>query len=100
MSVRTRTHHIRRVKKTTLQNKEQTYNWRDVYAKKLEHDSESGIYLRGVRNREGLTQVQLAKKLGISQHHISEMEHGKRLIGKKMAKRLSKVLKAEYRMFL
>jgi plasmid maintenance system antidote protein VapI len=42
----------------------------------------------------------LAALVGISQTHISEMEHGKRPIGKDMARRLAKVLRADYRVFL
>jgi plasmid maintenance system antidote protein VapI len=38
--------------------------------------------------------------LGISQAHISEMEHGRRPIGKEMARRLAKLLKVDYRVFL
>jgi transcriptional regulator with XRE-family HTH domain len=58
--------------------------------------------LRGLRSREGLTQKQLAQKLGggVSQHHISEMEHGKRGEHTQMARRLAKVLKTDYRMLL
>ncbi len=37
--------------------------------------------------------------MGVSQTHISEMEHGKRPIGKEMARRLAKVLKVNYRVF-
>ena len=36
----------------------------------------------------------------IPQRHISEMENGKRTIGKEMAKRLSKVLHTDYKVFL
>ncbi|MCX5850790.1 MAG: helix-turn-helix transcriptional regulator [Deltaproteobacteria bacterium] len=32
------------------------------------------------------SQKQLAEKIGVSQSHISEMEKGKRPIGKKMAR--------------
>ncbi|NGX54470.1 MAG: hypothetical protein KR126chlam2_00081 [Chlamydiae bacterium] len=76
--------------------------WRKLYKKELEKYGEQGLYLRGLRHREGLTQKQLAAKLGkgCSQHHISEMENGKRTITPAMAKRLANVLHAEYRMFL
>jgi len=41
-----------------------------------------GVYLKGLRYREDLTQVQLAEITGIPRRHISEMESGKRTIGK------------------
>jgi DNA-binding XRE family transcriptional regulator len=69
--------------------------WKEVYP----HFS-GGVALRGARKREGLTQKQLAGLLGINQTHISEMEHGKRPIGKGMARRLAKVLRVDYRVFL
>jgi plasmid maintenance system antidote protein VapI len=47
-----------------------------------------------------MTQKEMGDKLGISQNHISEMENGKRPIGKAMALRFSKFFKADYRMFL
>jgi transcriptional regulator with XRE-family HTH domain len=37
---------------------------------------------------------------GIPQRHISEMENGKRPIGKKNAKKFAEVLKIDYRVFL
>jgi hypothetical protein len=63
-------------------------------------DSHPGKILRGLRVREDLTQAQLSKKTGLNTRHISEMEHGKRPIGKAMAKRLSAALNASYKMFL
>lgn len=60
-----------------------------------------GSALRGARHREGLTQRQLAEMTGIHQRHISEMESGKRQIGRERAKRLAKALHvADYRVFL
>jgi len=59
-----------------------------------------GVALRGARKRENLTQKQLANLIGISQTHISEMEHGKRPIGKEMAKRFARSLNVDYRIFL
>jgi len=73
----------------------ESVSWEVVYP-----DFNGSVALRGARKREGLTQKDLAALLGVSQTHISEMEHGKRPIGKDMAKRLAKVLKADYRVFL
>jgi len=69
--------------------------WEEVYP-----DFNGSVALRGARKREALTQKELARLVGVSQTHISEMEHGKRPIGKEMAKRLAKVLRADYRVFL
>lgn len=73
----------------------QSVPWEEVYP-----DFNGSVALRGARKREGLTQKELAHLLGISQTHISEMEHGKRPMGKEMAKRLARVLKVNYRVFL
>lgn len=62
--------------------------------------SQPGATLRGARGKEGMSQTGLALKLGIPPSNISEMESGKRPIGKNMAKRLSKILKIDYRVFL
>jgi DNA-binding XRE family transcriptional regulator len=59
-----------------------------------------GVAIRGARGKEGLTQKQLAELTGIAQHHISEMENGKRSIGKETAKKLAKALNIDYRVFL
>jgi len=59
-----------------------------------------GHALRGLRSREGLTQKKLAEMIGAKPSHISEMENGKRPIGKEMAKRLAKALRTDYKVFL
>lgn len=59
-----------------------------------------GVAIRGGRGKEGLTQKQLAELTGIAQHHISEMENGKRPIGKETAKKLAAALNMDYRVFL
>ncbi|MDO9532201.1 MAG: helix-turn-helix transcriptional regulator [Deltaproteobacteria bacterium] len=69
--------------------------WEEVYP-----DFNGSVALRGARKREALTQKDLAHLVGVSQTHISEMEHGKRPIGKEMARRLAKALKVNYRVFL
>lgn len=57
-------------------------------------------HLRGARYRENLTQRELAAKIGAKPQHVSEMERGKRPIGKDMAKRLGEALNVDYRAFL
>jgi ribosome-binding protein aMBF1 (putative translation factor) len=59
-----------------------------------------GASIRGGRAKEGLTQQQLADLTGIPQRHISEMENGKRPIGKETARKLAKALNVDYRVFL
>ena len=59
-----------------------------------------GVALQGARLKEEMTQVELAKMLGITQGDLSKMEHGKRTISKKMAKRLAQILNIDYRVFL
>ena len=56
--------------------------------------------LRGLRMREKLTQKALAELLGMRQHHLSEMEHGKRTIGKAMAKKLAAALNTDWRLLV
>ena len=71
------------------------YSIREVFPK-----FHIGHALRGLRSREGLTQKQLAEMIGAKPSNISEMENGKRPIGKKMAKRLAKALRTDYKVFL
>jgi ribosome-binding protein aMBF1 (putative translation factor) len=56
--------------------------------------------LRGARYKAGMTQKELAAALEIHQHHLSEMEHGKRPIGKSMARKLAEALDCDYKVFL
>lgn len=63
-------------------------------------DSHPGTILRGFRIREDLTQKKLAQMTGLKPHHISEMENGKRPIGKDVAKRLAGALNTDRRVFL
>jgi len=72
--------------------------WRE--ALNLSPGDEPGVFLRGARGKEGLTQAQLAAKTNIPQRHISEMENNKRPIGKEMAKRLAAALDIDYRALL
>ena len=54
-----------------------------------------GNLLAGARLKAGLTQVQLAEKLGIRQNMVSDYENGRRTYSDAMAKRLSKMLQVK-----
>ena len=59
-----------------------------------------GTVLAGARIKEDMSQRELSRITGIPQRHISEMENGKRAIGKNNAKKFAKVLKTDYRLLL
>lgn len=59
-----------------------------------------GDTLKGARLMHEMTQAQLAALIGVKASHISEMEKGKRPIGKEMAKRLARALNTSYQVFL
>ena len=59
-----------------------------------------GAYISGARYRENMTQVQLSERTGIPRRHISEMENGKRPIGKSSARKLAEALNIDPRILL
>ena len=68
---------------------ETTEYWKEMQKNQV------GNLLAGARLKAGLTQAQLAKKLGIRQNMISDYERGRRTYSDAMAKRLSKALKVK-----
>ena len=60
----------------------------------------AGALLKGLRSRENLNQTEFAQKVGVSQANLSKMEHGRRPIGKKIAKRLEQLFEVNYKYFL
>ena len=68
---------------------ESTEYWQEMEKNRI------GNLLAGARLKAGLTQTQLAEKLGIRQNMVSDYEHGRRNYSDAMAKRLSKVLKVK-----
>ena len=96
MSAHTKTHRI----KHPNNKKEDSIPWRAAAKDLIKKYTETGMLIRGGRHKAGLTQRELAKKIGILPHHISEMEHGKRPISKKMAQKLGKIFNVDYRVFL
>lgn len=67
---------------------------------KHENFGTPGYYLRLFRSREDLSQLKLAENIGIKQHHISEMEKNKRVIGKTLAKKFAALFGCDYKKFL
>lgn len=74
--------------------------WRDSAKQEIAKYTEVGVMVRAGRFKVGMTQKQLADKLEILPHHVSEMEHGKRSVSKKMAYKLGEIFNLDYRIFL
>ncbi len=72
----------------------------DLFSDLTQKSGEPGILLKGLRYREGLNQIDFAKKLNISQTNLSAMENGRRSIGKEIAKRIADLFGINYRIFL
>jgi DNA-binding XRE family transcriptional regulator len=77
------------------ESEDESIPWKDAFP-----GAHPGMALHGLRVREGLTQKELAEKLGEAQSHISAMEKGKRPIGKALAKKLAETFGGDYRAFL
>jgi DNA-binding XRE family transcriptional regulator len=72
----------------------------DLFAELEEEYTKAGVLLKGVRHREGLSQVEFAKRIGVTQSDLSKLERGKRTIGKTIAKRIADEFDVDYRYFL
>ncbi len=86
---------IDRVEKALARALEPGYGIEEVFP-----DLGPGDALRGARGLREMTQAQLAAAVGVHKSHISEMERGKRAIGKAMAKKLGQALRFPYKTFL
>lgn len=69
-------------------------------AKNVTGSTTPGRLLRGLRYKENLTQVEFGRKLGVKQHHISEMERNIRPISKAMAHKVEETFGISYKVFL
>ena len=65
---------------------EETDFWKEMQSNRV------GNLLAGSRLKAGLTQAQLAKKLGVRQNMISDYERGQRRLSSSMAERIAKLL--------
>jgi ribosome-binding protein aMBF1 (putative translation factor) len=82
-----------------FQEEQETIPWREALPP-IPDAERPGRMLRAARSKEDLTQIQLAQLTGIPQRHLSEMEHGKRAIGKERARKLAEALKIDYHVLL
>jgi DNA-binding XRE family transcriptional regulator len=68
--------------------------------KKISANDSPGKTLRVYRTRDGMSQAELAKRLGIFKQHVSNMENGSRAISQEMAKQLGELFGISYKRFL
>jgi len=59
-----------------------------------------GTLLRGARYKESLTQQQVADLVQISRTRLSRLENNKEPLDARLAKKLAKVLRVSYKLFL
>lgn len=78
----------------------QLVNAEDVFTSINKKYTKPGALLRGIRVRENLTQIQMAKLIKVTQSDISQMEKGTRKIGRTIAKRIEKLFEVSYKSFL
>ncbi|OQX68426.1 MAG: hypothetical protein B6A08_10435 [Sorangiineae bacterium NIC37A_2] len=51
-----------------------------------------GAMVRSIRETDGLTQEEVAAKIGVSKHHLSDVEKGRRKVSMERAKRWAEAL--------
>ncbi len=81
--------------------KEEGIPWRELAKDRIKAaGGESAYMVKSARQSADMTQAELAKRLKMPQSNISQIETGDRPVGKKLAKRLSKIFNLDYRVFL
>lgn len=71
-----------------------------ISASEVFSDVTPAMLLRGLRGKEGISQTEMAERLGIAQNMVSDMENGKRNISIGMAKRIGETFNISYKTFL
>jgi DNA-binding XRE family transcriptional regulator len=72
----------------------------DLFSGLTQKSGEPSVLLKGLRYREGLSQIEFAKKINITQANLSAIENGRRTIGKELAKRIADIFILDYRLLL
>ena len=84
-----------------IRNHDDSIPYQESFVYRETSTNRIGGRIKALRRREGLTQEQLAKKSGIRQAHISEIETGKRQIKNVVtAKKFADALGTSYKIFL
>ena len=91
---------VEKLLKQYLVSNEKRVSPDEVFKEINQKFSKVGNIVTGFRLRDGLTQVQLAKKIKTSQPTIAAIENGSRTVGKTLASKLAKVFKTNYKLFL
>ncbi|MDX1901612.1 MAG: helix-turn-helix transcriptional regulator [Gammaproteobacteria bacterium] len=91
---------IKIAEKYRVPDREESVSADVVFAEINKKYTRPGALMRGIRAREEMTQVEMAKKIGVTQSDISQMENGKRRIGRTIAKRIEKLFHIDYRSLL
>ena len=79
---------------------EEATPWEVLAKDRIEKYKKAGLVLRGARYRENMSQKELESRSGVLQNEISKIENGKRGVGIKVAKKLAKALRFDYRLLL
>lgn len=74
--------------------------WSDVYKENFTNRPEWAVCLRAARFKNSLSQKGLSKKSGIPITTISKYENGERKISMAQAKKLARIFKTNYKVFL
>ena len=75
--------------------------WREVSQARIKASGgEAAHMVRTSREMAEMTQTKLAYLLKMPQANVSQIETGKRPVGKALAKKLAKIFKVDYRVFL
>lgn len=86
--------------RSTSERSRDSVNWRTASEEAFGDIPGTALNLRGLRNREGLTQEQLGNAIGVEQSNVSKMERGTRRIGIKIAKRIEEIFGIDYHLFV
>ena len=84
-----------------LDDESEAVEWKTfTLAKQVKAAKTPGKLVRAYRERAGMTLVKLAKTVGTKYPNLSAIENDRRVIGLAMARKLGKVLGADYKKFL
>jgi ribosome-binding protein aMBF1 (putative translation factor) len=75
-----------------LEDEEENVDWfkTDLH-KEIAANMNPGDYLRNFREAHGITQKDLAEKIGVRVNYLSDLETGQRAISRKNAKRFAEI---------